>query len=230
MPETGFLSDICDTITYMIFPSLRGKRVKEIDINKMAETWLTAHADLHATRNPLLDPATCQSMLDEFYADEGIDYSYGGYMEDRSIVWHDSYLAKTGSYVHLGVDFNAPSGTPVAVDIRAQVLFTDDDSPLDGGWGAHVMMKALDHDIYLLYAHLGRDITCNAGDVLQPGGTFARVGTPETNGHWYPHVHGQALAPETYELYKNDLRDSMDMAKPATWKNSRNSFRIPLSG
>jgi hypothetical protein len=68
-----------------------------------------------AAVNPLLDPRVSQFMVDEFHRARGVDGSYGSYIEDRRYLLRGSYLSATGAYLHLGVDFNVPQGTRVAV-------------------------------------------------------------------------------------------------------------------
>jgi murein DD-endopeptidase MepM/ murein hydrolase activator NlpD len=193
----------------MIFPQLAGKPSKEVNLNSLAQEWFTREFGKMPDNNPLIDPEICQKMVQDFHAQNGVAFSYGGYLEDRSTVWAGSYLQPKNTFLHLAVDFNAEPGTEVAVDQEAEVVFTGDDTPLIGGWGVHVMLKLIKHPIYLLYAHLGSGVSCRAGDILAAGTVFARLGTPATNGHWYSHVHVQALTPEAYEQYAQDF-DSLD--------------------
>jgi murein DD-endopeptidase MepM/ murein hydrolase activator NlpD len=192
----------------MIFPTLKNKKGAEVNLNDLAKTWLQKHYKTFPDPSPLIDPLTCQEMLEEYYTEHALDYSYGGYLEDRSVIWRGNYLAKHDTYIHLGIDYNAPAGTPVALDMQAEVILVDDDTPLNGGWGPHVMFKIAHEPIVLLYAHLG-DIACKAGQLLSPQERFAHVGAPNCNGRWHPHVHGQALTLETYEKYKLDI-DALD--------------------
>jgi murein DD-endopeptidase MepM/ murein hydrolase activator NlpD len=192
----------------MIYPTFKNKKGAEINLNELAKVWFQKRYSTFPDPNPLTDPPTCQKMLEEYYTEHELDYSYGGYLEDRSVIWRGNYLAKHNTYIHLGIDYNAPAGTPVAADVRAEVILVDDDTPLDGGWGPYVMFKIVHEPIILLYAHLG-DITCKAGQLLSPREQFANIGAPNSNGRWYPHVHGQALTVETYEKYKHNI-DALD--------------------
>jgi murein DD-endopeptidase MepM/ murein hydrolase activator NlpD len=175
-----------------------------VNLNSWALVWQKYQNRRHSGQNPLLNPWKCQEMLDYYYTLHGFDYSYGGYLEDRSTLWRDSYLARRKTFLHLGVDFNAPAGTPVAVDRHCQVVLLDDDIPEVGGWGTRVMFNVSHTDAVLIYAHLAKDVSCKVGDTLKPGDVFARIGTPNCNGYWYPHVHVQVMTMERYREFKKD--------------------------
>jgi murein DD-endopeptidase MepM/ murein hydrolase activator NlpD len=213
----------------MIFPTLKGQPHAEVNLNDLAKKWLAENYPAAPASNPLIDPKVCQQMVDEFHAARGLAFSYGGYLEDRSTVWADSYLTPKNAFLHLAVDFNAPIGTEVAVDQAAEVVFTADDSPLIGGWGSHVMFKLQDNPMYMLYAHLDSKITCSRGDKLAAGSVFATVGAPAVNGHWYSHVHVQALTSETFARYEHDI-DALDGYASIAQKDSlRAQFPDPLA-
>ena len=107
--------------------------------------------------NPFLDPANQAALLDAYHSRVGIDYSYGGWLEDRSTVWSGTYLDETRSFTHLGVDLNAPTGTPIATDHHGSVIRIDDDHPEEGGWGPRILFRLRDAPIILIYAHLDRN-------------------------------------------------------------------------
>lgn len=145
------------------------------------------------SHNPFLDPSKCAQMVADFHQELGIKWSFGGYLEDRSILWRDSYLETTKKFLHLGIDVNLPAGTPVASAIPLEVIVTDNDHDLDGGWGPRVIaIPENDPSRLVLFAHLG-DVTVRPGDYIPPGVPFAVVGSAPLNGNWYPHYHIQQL-------------------------------------
>lgn len=141
-------------------------------------------------------------MVDESHRLLNTEFSYGGYLEDRSTLWQDSYLAKEGRFTHLGVDFNVPAGTPVAMCLNVQVIRVDDDTPEVGGWGMRVMAKVSHDDIVLIFAHLASKVLCKVGEVFRRGDVFATIGAPHENGGWYSHLHVQALSVERYREFE----------------------------
>ena len=193
----------------MIFPTLRGKRASDIHLNYLSRLWMENEYRGSKVSNPLLNPYMCDQMVNHIHTVLAVDWSYGGYLEDRSGIWAESYLAENGFFLHLGVDFNAPAGTPVSIDVTGVVIRIDNDTPLVGGWGTRVIVKVQDEDIILIYAHLDCTPNCKVGDTLKPGDVFAWVGAPDCNGYWYPHVHVQAMSTETYQEFK-DRPDELD--------------------
>src|SRR3989339_1541746 len=76
----------------MLFPELKEKRFGYVNMNEAAKAWFAKYPEPIVSENPLLDPATCQAMMNEVHAELGIDVSYGGWLEDRSTLWRGSYL------------------------------------------------------------------------------------------------------------------------------------------
>lgn len=141
-----------------------------------------------------LEPLDCQRMIDAMHRRMRVVWSYGGYMEDRPTLGKGSYLERTQSFLHLGVDINVPSGTSVAASTAAEVVRIDDDRDEEIGWGPRVMLRPRDrHFPMMVYAHLGRNIRCQVGDLLEPAQVFAEVGSPPMNGNVFPHIHVQAV-------------------------------------
>lgn len=117
----------------------------------------------------------------------GIEFSYGGYLEDRSFLMRDHYQ-KVGWTWHLGIDYTVPAGTPVHIPMGATLASFTVDKDQDGGWGGKAVFKAQDH--FLIFGHLNKITpkhSYEAGDLI---GTIAPF---ESNGGWFPHLHVQAV-------------------------------------
>jgi murein DD-endopeptidase MepM/ murein hydrolase activator NlpD len=174
-----------------MFPELQGEKHCSVNLEAEAVRWRNEHPELfRAGANPLLDPAVCQSMIDEVHRRCGVAWSYGGYLENRSNLWRGSYLEATGNFLHLGVDCTAPQGTRVAVDFPAKVILVDHDPDRDGGWGTRVFLAS--NGPVFVYAHL-QQVRVEPGQALAPGEVFAEVGGPPENGNWFAHLHVQAI-------------------------------------
>lgn len=173
----------------MIFPTLRGTRCGYANVAEYAAVWLRGKG---LSGNPLLDPTVCQQMIDDLHAELGVTWSYGGWLEDRSALWHGSYITERDTPLHLGVDLNVPAGTPLGATRALHVLRIDSDHPEPHGWGTRMVARVLGTPVVLLFAHLQR-VQGEVGTVLSPGDCFAEVGTPDQNGGWYSHLHVQAM-------------------------------------
>lgn len=134
----------------------------------------------------------------------------GGFLEDRSHLLADTYLADERKFIHLGVDVWVPEGTEVAVTERARVIRIDCDTPEMHGWGTTVAVDLTRLGIVLLYGHLAKEVLCRPGDILEAGRIFATIGDHAENGGWYPHLHAQAMLWKTFQQYT---------IGPFTWKD-----------
>ena len=101
-----------------------------------------------------------------------------------------------GTRFHTGIDFPAPTGTPVLSAGPGRVTYAD---RLVGGWGL-VVTIAHTNGVRTMYAHLSR-VDVKVGDRVTPG---APVGLVGATGHATgPHLHfevrlrGAAIDPLT---------------------------------
>lgn len=216
----------------MIFPQLKEKKFGYVNLNLEAISWCEKN-NIKPTKenNPLLSPETCQKFVEDTHKKYSLDFSYGGWMEDRSYIWQSGYLEKSQMFIHLGVDINIPNGTEIATNFEAEIVKIDDDFPLDGGWGPHVILRDVKSKIYLLYAHLEKDIPFKEGDIIAEGTVFAKVGKAPQNGNWFPHVHIQAISEEKFKnLLGTKDWEAFDGygSKETPMENSKN-FPDPLN-
>jgi murein DD-endopeptidase MepM/ murein hydrolase activator NlpD len=194
----------------MIFPEFKNKKFGYVNLNFESEKWIKDKAFLE-TPHPLLDPQICQKMVVDTHKKFGLDFSYGGWLEDRSFLWNGSYLALYNTFTHLGIDINVPSGTKIAADFKAEVVKVDDDHPENGGWGPRVILKHLSKPVYIIYAHLDRKILVKVGDKIKEGKVFAKVGEAPFNGNWFPHLHVQVVSEKNFkEIEKKNLWSELD--------------------
>lgn len=240
-----------------LFPGLQGQSYCRVDLEAESRTWRAAHPDLYADpgRNPLLDPAVCQRFLEEIHRRRGVDWSFGGHLENRPHLWQNSYLQASGNFVHLGVDFHVPQGTAVAVGRESRVMLVDDDADPNGGWGLRVFLKpaappapgagfhpavapdpgsdarpaqAPDQEVFLIYAHL-QNCRWHPGDRLRPGDVLAEVGGPPGNGNWAPHLHIQAIRAASFqEILLEHFPDLDGYGPPARLPELAHRFPDPL--
>ena len=196
----------------MIFPNLKNKIFGYVNLNLEAKEWVVEKGiSITEENNPFLNPKICEEFVNDLHKKYSLDFSYGGWMEDRTFIWQGGYLEKEKTFVHLGIDINVPAGSELATDFQAEVLKIDDDYPLDGGWGTYIILKNLEKDIYILYAHLDKNILCKVGEILNKDIVFAKVGKDPFNGNWFPHVHVQVIDIDYYsELEKNNDWEKFD--------------------
>jgi murein DD-endopeptidase MepM/ murein hydrolase activator NlpD len=143
--------------------------------------------------NPLNDPIFCKSWVEYLHRKHKIDYSFGGYMENRRTLWRDSYLLRYGEqFIHLGIDINVPEGSLVFCPIPFRVLKIEHDNDQDGGWGTKVTIKT--EFGCVIYAHLYRGVLVTAGKEYDGNSCIGAVGQTTDNGGWFPHLHIQGVS------------------------------------
>jgi peptidoglycan LD-endopeptidase LytH len=215
-----------------LLPGFGGLPFCEVNFDREAVHWQTQNPELFADGGcPLLDPVICQKFFDGIHARMSVTWSYGGYLEERRHLLQGCYLEKTGGFVHLGVDFTVPQGSPVAAPRPGVVLIVDDDHDRDGGWGPRVFLKLegepFDGTI-LIFAHL-QAITVGPGARLQRGTVFAEVGGPPNNGNWVPHLHVQAIhSDKLVEVLVDKFAELDGYGHPSLIEDLKETFPDPL--
>lgn len=184
-----------------LFPQLRKAKWGQININELA-------VDVHRLlgplfekagldNNPFLDPEVCEQWKEFIHKVKGIDYSWGGYMEDRGVVWKGHYH-DPGATMHVGVDYYVPVNTPVMLPVDGCKLvdcLADPDQW--GGWGGKLLFEWAKG--YFILAHL-KDMVSQVGKVYRLGEQVAVIAEPEKNGGWSPHLHVQCITKTGSEI------------------------------
>jgi murein DD-endopeptidase MepM/ murein hydrolase activator NlpD len=216
----------------LLFPGLKETSHCEVNLDEEALGWRIRYPDSFADgANPLLNPANCQVFLDDLHTRRSVDWSYGGYLEDRRHLWQGSYLEQTGNFLHLGVDFNVPQGTAIATPRNAAVLLVDHDLDRDGGWGQRIFLKLAaesPEDMVLIFAHL-QAVSVVPGMRLARGSIIAEVGGPPDNGNWAPHLHIQTIPSGILSDVLLERLDQLDgYGPPDNIEELRSNFPNPL--
>lgn len=128
----------------------------------------------------------------------GVRLAVGSYDELRPpYPQHDPADPGDPRVVHLGVDLFAEPGSAVQAPLAGIVHDVGASaSPL--GYGPTIVLR---HDIdrdtrfFTLYGHLDRDAIdlCHQDQPVAAGSRLGRIGTPEVNGGWTPHLHFQVV-------------------------------------
>ena len=132
----------------------------------------------------------------------GVSVGVGRYSEARPL--YTSPLFGAGANptderrtIHLGMDLFVEAGSPVYAPLDGVVhTLADNAAPMD--YGPLVILRHTAGDgaeFFTLYGHLTRDtlIGLRVGQQLARGQRIGRVGSPQENGDWPPHVHFQII-------------------------------------
>lgn len=138
--------------------------------------------------------------------------SYGGYGEDRKDIWANTYMKKTGKFIHLGIDIQMPVGTKVYAPFDCEVVdnFTDTDTKI--GWGGRLILKVGANKTLLVLAHLEPSSLIKERFVKK-GQVLGTIGTWPTNGNTFQHLHVQAITHRRFKTFdgygtKKDLTEN----------------------
>ncbi len=134
--------------------------------------------------------------------DAGVRVAVGRYDEPRLLYVTPAFAAGDGTLaehrtIHLGLDLFAEAGTPVHAPLDGEVHAADEHQVrLDYG-GVIMLRHATDDGVefFTLYGHLSRASFAGlrVGQRVARGEQIARLGVPEENGGWTPHLHLQII-------------------------------------
>jgi murein DD-endopeptidase MepM/ murein hydrolase activator NlpD len=180
---------LCD----LLFPQLKDAAWGRIDINALAEEVVQLLPDsLDCSpegANPFLNPVLCEKWLNLVHKIKEVDYSWGGYLEDRSQVWSGHYH-KRGEVIHLGVDFYVPVGVEVYMPIDGDLCWSQQDPDQNGGWGGKLIFRT--QAGYLVFGHL-KEISDSFPRFVKKGEVIGKIAEADKNGGWSPHLHVQLM-------------------------------------
>jgi murein DD-endopeptidase MepM/ murein hydrolase activator NlpD len=177
-----------------IFPQLNGAKWKEINLNEEAK-----RADID-----FINPSVCGEWIRSLHTKLGVDFTFGGFKEDRSHILANHYNKDEGKFIHLGVDYNVPSGTNVHAFANGRVYDLFNDKDQNGGWGGRVITR-LDNGLYAIFGHLSQNTNLRLDQRLRKGDLIGLVGEPSENGGWFEHLHVQIVDQILMGKYFNKL-------------------------
>ena len=191
-----------------LLPTLDITDAGVVNLDDEARRWFVDNPN--ALKDALLDPVAMQGVVDAMHHRLGVSWSYGSYLEDRSVMLAGSYLDETGGYIHLGIDVNVPAGTPISAPYSGQIVHVFDDGDESCGWGYRLIIKPDDDSIpYLILGHLSNSVV-KLGDTVSTGDALAQVGSPPFNGRWFPHLHVQQLSRQYIASHEQEDFASLD--------------------
>ncbi|MGR3914248.1 MAG: aminotransferase class III-fold pyridoxal phosphate-dependent enzyme [Gammaproteobacteria bacterium] len=149
------------------------------------------------------DPASAARMLFRALEDYACAAAIGRYDEHRLIYTHNAFDDITGHRrtLHLGIDIFMPAGARVFAPLDGVVYAAGNrDAPFDYGGVLIIEHRAEDRRgrplaFHTLYGHLSPSSLAHwsPGDAVAAGQLLARLGAPEENGGWPPHLHFEII-------------------------------------
>ena len=187
----------------IVFPTLQGKSWVQVDLNDLA-----IKDFLQMEENKLLDAQFCDNWVKGIANKLGADFTWGGHFEDRKHLW-TGYYSDAKKVTHLGIDYNVPSGTPVAAPVACEVVHSWADTSVHNGWGGRLLLKLDTRWMgapYLVLGHLAHKDLPPVGTRFAAGDIIHTTGVPSENGGWFPHLHVQCVNESFYQQHIGDLK------------------------
>jgi len=145
----------------------------------------------------ITDPSQCQGYIDTVLNRNSAQVAYGGYLEKRNLYADKaSFLDNSPRNIHLGVDFWAKADTKVKVPVASTVHSFQNNTAVGDYGPTIILMHEIENTIfYSLYGHLSLDSLDGlfVGKSFRKGETLARLGTPDINVNYAPHLHFQII-------------------------------------
>ncbi len=170
----------------LLFPWLRNGKWARANVAELYERLPVDSLD----KSPAIDPEWCRGMMESLHAELGVDFTFGGYMEDRSKLWKGHYH-KPDQMMHLGIDYNVPADVPVYTPVGGRVVLLEEDPDQGGGWGSRLILK-VNENLFVIFAHLYQ-VHGLLGRNIGKGEPIGLVAPSDKNGGWYPHLHVQCM-------------------------------------
>lgn len=221
----GHTVDLEQRYRLSIFPDYKDADAVLVNLDALARELKPRDGE----RSPLLDADVLDRLLRKLHHRWKAAYSFGGYVEDRRVLWRGSYLTEETA-LHVGIDVNLPAQTAISLAYDATLVRAAHDPNQDGGWGG-VAIYRFDQPVgditHVLYAHLARGSIRHAiGTHIKAGETVGYVGKSTENGGWYEHVHVQALTQAAWDATGGEP-DNFDGYVPAHFKDGHPLFPDP---
>lgn len=138
--------------------------------------------------------------IDKYLEKNNKKVAWGGYMEQRAIYKRSGHFnqqdKETERNIHLGIDLWVEAGTKDLAVCDGEIHSFNDNNNF-GDYGPTIILKhsTSGNEFYSLYGHLSRNSLkeINVGQKVKRGEAIGKLGLPEENGDYAPHLHFQLI-------------------------------------
>lgn len=156
--------------------------------------------------SPMADLKNQTSLLGKLYRENHLP-CYGGFLEDRSVLWRGFEESK--KMIHLGIDINnLMPGFRVTTPCKSKVIHLHVDNLEYNGWGGRIILELETSYLgckYLMYGHLAHTNLPIVGTLFEAKDTVGYIGDYDENGGWFYHLHVQLITDHHFNMHKDDL-------------------------
>lgn len=156
----------------------------------------SSNAELHELN--IRDAEDCQKYITTILTRQNAKVAFGGYLEKRSLYEDKSNFGTNQRRrdIHLGIDFWAEAGTRVVAPLPGKVHSFQNNTTF-GDYGPTLILEHTfgAHTFHTLYGHLSLESldTKVIGMIVGKGDVIGRLGTPDINVGYAPHLHFQII-------------------------------------
>lgn len=147
----------------------------------------------------ITNPEICQGYINKVLKLSRGRIAYGGYLEKRNLYADKANFSGNPAQqrtIHLGVDYWCEAGTTVLVPLAGTVHSFKNNSTI-GDYGPTIILvhQLHGHTFYTLYGHLSLESMegLYAGKQFKAGTILAKLGSPDINVNYAPHLHFQII-------------------------------------
>jgi len=163
--------------------------------------------DLSVKDNPMKNYNTQEEALTKIKDKYQTNYTFGGYLEDRSNLWNG--FESSSRMIHLGIDINnLLPGMIVVTPCDMTVVHVMVDQSKFNGWGSRLIFKLKEPYLgadYLLFGHLANVDLPVVGSEIKKEQKFGQIGDGNDNGGWFIHLHVQLIKQIMFDKYQSNL-------------------------
>ena len=184
----GLLSGISQEALLVLDPNIALEDYVNIDLSVNNKELTHLDISLHDV---------CEAYIDEYLKDHKARVAYGGYLEERNLYQNtNNFIGSQERNMHLGIDLWCSAGTEVLAVFEGEI-HSFQNNKQSGDYGPTLIIKHSIEDqvFYSLYGHLSRQSLkgLKVGAEVHRGETIARLGTPDENVGYAPHLHFQLI-------------------------------------
>ena len=187
---SDFLNNISSQPLYVIDDSIPISQYTSIDLSENNSD--LKHFDVSSS-------LAWQEYITHYLQGQKKAVAYGGYLEQRNIYRRSSYFnskKEEERNIHLGVDLWSSAQTKVLTPLDATIHSFKNNTNF-GDYGPTIILQhhIENETFFTLYGHLSLESIAklSLGQTFKAGDCIARLGYPDINGDYAPHLHFQIV-------------------------------------
>ncbi len=184
---------------FLVFYAKKPLRILERAITQLKYTPIDlSNSNRNIQGIDITNPGECEKYISMVLAKNDAHVAFGGYLEKRLLYTDKAGFNKTEEprNIHLGLDFWSKERTAVLAPLDGRVHSFKNNNT-HGDYGPTIVLEhTIDNlNFFTLYGHLSLDSLDEIyeGKKIEKGEVMGRLGSPEVNVGYAPHLHFQII-------------------------------------